>query len=209
MAKKSKIPNLTNQITGTKVSGLSLPTSLKPTTPSGLSDTGSGKVGKVPSFGDRRTLSLGTTTSPTAIRFGRPSNSKTSVAQSGSAWTTLLKQTISGGASSGLAGELSSLGGIGGLFSGIVGLFTSGKKSSPPPLVDFQLPSSVSKTVYVRSGGLSMREGNSSDSPVASVTQSRQVDGSQHLQYQSAAIAQAVKTALLNSSSLNDVIAEI
>jgi hypothetical protein len=69
-----------------------------------------------------------------------------------------------------------------------VNLFGGGGKSAPPPLVQFQLPDSQSQTIYISSNTRSNTE---------------------PAQYQSAQIADAVKKALLNSSSLNDVIAEI
>ncbi len=88
-------------------------------------------------------------------------------------------------------------------------LFGGGSKTSPPPLVEFKLPNSVSQTVYASSKGNTAYQGNSVETQSTSIASGNQAPSSQPLQYQSAAIAQAVKTALLNSSSLNDVIAEI
>ena len=210
MAKnKNTLSSLGKQLTSSNVAGIDLAKALKPTTLGGTSSATSRGSGKPPSLGDTRKLSFAGKTSPTGIQFGRPSNSKTSATQSGSVWTSLLKQTISSGSGSGLTGGLSSLGGIGGLFSGIMSLFGGGGTSTLPALVDFKLPTSASQTVYVGSSGSSTYQGDAVEKAVSSSTVTNQPAGTLQLQYQSAAIAQAVKTAMLNSSSLNDVIAEL
>ncbi len=191
---KNKLSGLVNQLTSSNVGGSSSGTS--------------GSAGKPALPRGTRTLSMGSKSALPGIRFGHPSNIRTSSGQSGSSWTGLLKQSASGGAASAFSGGLSSLGGIGGLFSGIMSLFGGGGKSTPPALVQFQLPNSMSQTVYVSSKGSAAYQGNSVETPSASGTPASQAGGNQ-LQYQSTAIAQAVKTALLNSSSLNDVIAEL
>jgi hypothetical protein len=133
----------------------------------------------------------------------------------------LLKQTASGGIASAFSGGFASIAGLGGLISGIASLFGVGGKSTPPPLVEFQLPSSQSQTIYVSPNGSATLQGNAVESSGIGSTStgiypkpsspgiSTAGASSQSLQYQSAQIAQAVKMALLNSSSLNDVIAEI
>jgi hypothetical protein len=122
----------------------------------------------------------------------------------------LLKQTAAGGLASFLGGGLGSVAGLGGLVSGLVHLFGGGN-SAPPPLVQFQLPDSQERTVYLSSKGSTVYQGTSVEQaslPNAGGTGSTNISG-QKLQYQSTQIADAVKKALLNSSSLNDVIAEI
>ncbi len=122
----------------------------------------------------------------TSIEFGKAHVSKTAPSTT-SEWKKLVGQVASGSLSGffgGSAGLLSG-GGLGSLLSGIEGLF-GGKKSTPQPLVAFQLPASQNQTISI--GG--------------------QNTGA-NLQDHSSALAHAVKTALLQSSSLNDVIAEI
>jgi hypothetical protein len=158
-----------------------------------------------------------------SIQFGKPSESgaKPSSA-SGSEWANLLRQTASGGVSSALSGGLGGIGGLGSIVSNLVSLFGGGGgKKSLPPLVDFQLPNSQEQTLYVGSKGSSVYQGNvvgaaSVPAPVTkpySTAGQLQISGpspsAEWIQEQSAQIADAVKNALLNSSSLNDVIGEI
>ena len=147
----------------------------------------------------------------TGIDFGRAPVTKTS-ASTGTDWKGLINQAASGGIASAFGGGslLSNFTGLGSLVSGITSLFGGGKKTLPP-LVGFQLPASQNETLYVGkqttaySGvaevGVSQQQGNGSYQAPSS--------GAQTTQDQSMQIAQAVKTALLHSSSLNDVIAEI
>ena len=204
---KNNVSGVFKQLTNS-VAGINLSNQLKPTSLGRSSSGASGNVAKPPSQRDTRKLSMGAKTSPTGIHFGRHANSKRSSSSSGSAWTGLLTQTASGSGGSPLSSGLSSFAGIGGLFSGIMSLFGGGGKSTPPPLVEFQLPNSISQTMYVGSKGSSSYQGNAVETPSAAGAVTTGAPGNL-LQYQSAAIAQAVKTALLNSSSLNDVIAEI
>ena len=212
MAKnKNGLSNLLTTLGTPKIQGLSVSKSLKPTSlasSSGSSSGGTANVSKPPSLGDLRTLSVSGKDAPVPIDFGRPSNSRTSTAKSSSPLTSLLTQSASGGLASALTGGLSSIAGLGGLFSSIASLFGGGK-STPPPLVDFQLPNSVSQTLYVSSKGSTAYQGTAVEKPNSSRSIANQTVNTQQLQYQSAAIAQAVKTAMLKSSSLNDVIAEI
>jgi hypothetical protein len=105
----------------------------------------------------------------------------------------LLEQAASGGLASAFGGSfgLGSITGLGSIISGIASLFGGGKKTLAP-LQEFHLPAAQNQTMSVGANGESG----------TNVT-------SQSLQDHSAQIAQAVKTALLHSSSLNDVIAEI
>jgi hypothetical protein len=96
------------------------------------------------------------------------------------------------------AGSFAAIGGLGGIISGLVGLFGSHKKT-PPPLTLFRLPDAQNETVYTSSHTANVV-------PQSGIYTSQHTDSTQ---YHSAQIAQAVKHALLNSSSLNDVISEI
>ena len=123
-----------------------------------------------------------------------------------------MKQTARGGISSALGGDLKDIGGIASIVSGFIGLFGGGK-STPPPLVHFEAPASQNQTAFVGTTTASAKWVESGTSAHATsstgIYASGQEPNVQSLQYQSAQIAQAVKQALLNSSSLNDVIAEI
>jgi hypothetical protein len=156
---------------------------------------------------------------PTSIHFGSPSSTKTASSESGSEWSNLLKQTVSGGVASVLGGGMGIIGGLGSVVSGLVSWFGGGSKSSPPPLVRFQLPASEEQTVYAGTKGSTVYEGSAVESTSASGSTSGIYSASPapstsgmsavSSQYQNSQIIQAVKNALLNSSSLNDVIAEI
>ena len=164
------------------------------------------------------TLSTNVKNTATGIRFGSPSNSRTPTSQSSNALTTLFRNTGSGGIASALGGGFSGIIGLGGLISGIIGLFGGGK-SSPPPLLEFQLPESQNQTMYVSSKGNTTFQGTVVEQASRSTPTHGAYTGNNEgsnsgasdiaLRYQNMQIAQAVKNALLNSSSLNDVIAEI
>lgn len=209
MAKnKNGLGSLVTGLGTPKIQGLSFSKSLKPTVLSGSSFSNSTSVSKPPSLGDIGTPSLTGKDTATPINFGRPSNSRTPTTKSSSMLTGLLTQTASGGIASALTGGLSSIAGLGGLFAGIESLFGGGK-STPPPLVDFQLPNSVSQTISVSSKGSAANQGTAAEQAKTLGTTGGHAPSAQQMQYQSAAIAQAVKTAILSSSSLNDAIAEI
>lgn len=170
------------------------------------------------------------------INFGKPSSDVTTTSQSGSEWGSLLKQTASGGVASALSGGfgLGSIGGLGSVVSSLVSLFGGGKKT-PTPLTEFSLPNAVNQTVYVNSTGTVNYQGNvsrsnpgansssgiygggaprpritaSTSAPLSTGQTSNPTGSASWIQIQNSQIAQAVKTALLNSSSLNDVIADI
>jgi hypothetical protein len=99
-----------------------------------------------------------------------------------------------------VTGALSSAAGFGGgiasLFSGLASLFGSGK-TAPPALAAYQLPTSQDQTI---STGSTVATPGVYGGPLASTPFSSQSSGQ---------VVQAVKQALLNSSSLNDVIAEL
>lgn len=205
MAKRNNnLSGLLKQLTSQKIDGQSLNRLLTATSMTTQMQAGTERTVKPPKAADTRTSSLGAKTEPTGIRFGSPSSNKTGASQSGSEWGKLLQQTASGGVASALnGGGLGSIAGLGGLISGIASLFGGGSKATLAPLVQFQLPNSQTQTVYVSSNGGSTYQG-SPTLPTSGLGSS-----GQPFQYQNAQIAQAVKTALLNSSSLNDVIAEI
>jgi hypothetical protein len=170
--------------------------------------TGAFKPGRLR---DAALSSLTGKTNASGLRFGGSSSSGTTSSGTGSQWTNLLKQTARGGISSALGGGLKDIGGIASIVSGFVGLFGGGK-STPPPLVHFEAPASQNQAAFI---GSATGPANWSESGTSAHTSSKGIYASgqesnvQSLQYQSAQIAQAVKQALLNSSSLNDVIAEI
>ena len=130
------------------------------------------------------------------INFGRASRAAT---RNPSPAPSQLSQFLSGSSSSGLGGTVSqALGfgvGIGSLISGLTSLFGGGK-TVPPALVAYQLPTSQSQTITTGStvSTPGFYGGPSAASP---------------FENHSGQIVQSVKQALLNSSSLNDVIAEL
>jgi hypothetical protein len=158
-----------------------------------------------------KTLSLSAKPLGTALAFGKPSSTGTATSSAGSVLTGLLKQTASGGIAGALGGGLSGLFGLGSIISGFVSLFGGGK-SALPPLVQFQEPAAQDLISYISSGSRSSAPAAASSVSVSSSGTTNTPGGQQTTstyQYQSTQIAQAVKQALLNSSSLNDVIAEI
>jgi hypothetical protein len=156
-------------------------------------NAGSSKVLTAGSPGGTKATSISGASLSAGISFGRPASTKTPSATSGTDWGELLEQAASGGLASALAGGfgLGSITGLGSIVSSIASLFSSEKKG-PAALQEFKLPATQNLTISVGTNGASG----------ATAT-------SQSLQDQSTQIAQAVKTALLHSSSLNDVIAEI
>lgn len=152
---------------------------------------------------------------PTPIHFGSPSSSKTAATGTGTDWGKVLTGATSGGFGSLLGGGLAGFAGIGSLISGIASLFGGGsKKPALPALVRFQLPASQTQTSYFGSKGTSVTQGIAEQQITAGARtaiykSSAPLNGSSGAIYDTAKIAQAVKQALLNSSSLNDVIAEI
>lgn len=191
-ANSSQKPGVTNLITS-----LSTESSLR------MSRAGLSNEWTAVSFGAaaRRTASISFGAVP-AIKKANPSGT--------SEWANLLKTTASGGIASALGGNLmSAVGGVGGLVSSLVHLF-SGSKKSTPALTAFELPESRSESVVYQSA-ISSESVSGTRTGVYGSVQDTTGPGShdQTYQFQSQQIAQAVKQALLNSSSLNDVIAEI
>jgi hypothetical protein len=145
------------------------------------------------------------------IEFGRPSSLPKSVASPsfGATFQKLAGRVAAGGFSNALDSNSGPayLGGLGlsSLISGITGLFSAGKKKQPAALTLFQLPTSISQTFQV---------GHSS-----ATAQPQPANSNLHVQLQglnssstvdhSNEIANAVRTAILNSHALNDVLAEL
>lgn len=220
MGKTNKgFSGLVKQISSPRVGGLTLSKLLSVPDLINQTQNATEARAKAPSLRDTRGLSMSARQTATGIRFGNPSSSGTRTSQSSSRSMNLLKQTASGGIASALTGGLGAVTGLGGLVSGIMSLFGGGSGSTLPPLVPFQLPQSQEQTIYVSSKGSTTFQGTNVEQSVLSTsvvginTGPNQATmsgaGAQMLQFQSAQIAQAVKNALLNSSSLNDVIAEI
>jgi hypothetical protein len=169
------------------------------------SDTFTGGLAKLTTgvfSGSKRTNISGFKPSA-GLTFGKPSSSQAlnpTSSSSGFNWGSLGKELSSG---NGLAGMLSSglasFGGIGSLVSGISHLFGGGQKSLPA-LQLFQLPDAVNRTVHINSA-------NGASSP--SINVHVQALDSQSFITRSNDIAKAVKSAMLNSHSLNNVVAEI
>jgi hypothetical protein len=143
-----------------------------------------------------------------SINFGKAPSSATLIPSSNSngGWQQYASQLVSGGASSILTGSYGAgaLGGFGlsPIISGILGLF-GGNEKSLPALQPFSLPSPVNQTVHL--GG-----GNSGGSGSSSVVHVHvQAMDSQSFMDRSNEIANAVKSAMLNSHSLNDVVSEV
>jgi hypothetical protein len=113
------------------------------------------------------------------IPFGPFPRSSTNTPRAGGDFAGLLMRTVSGG-------SLLGMGGLGSLVAGFVDFF-GGHAGAPPPLVPFQLPAAQDEVIY--SGAAA----NASGSYLS----------------QDAQIVEAVKQALLHSSVLNDIIAEI
>lgn len=202
------LTSLLKQLSLPKVGGVGISQLLSPG--NSLSQSQSASSAKPPSLGDTKTSSIGVKDTATGIQFGSPSNSRTPASQSSMSVSSLLTQAASGGVSSALSGGLG-IAGLGGLVTGLLGLF-GGSKTALPPLVRFELPTTQQATVYTSRTGNTTYDGTSvvQTNPPASQTGIYATgNNSGSLQYQSSDVAQAVKTALLNSSSLNDVIAEI
>ncbi len=160
---------------------------------------------------DARSLLLTATGTAKGINFGSPSSNKAITSKGTSEWTNLLKQTASGGISSAFGGGgLGAIGGLGGLISSFAGLFSRGPKAETP-LTLFQLPDAQSATVFATSNTTGAPQARQRSRGVYTTPSgsSTQIEQGQPSAAQNAQITQAVKQALLNSSSLNDVIAEI
>jgi hypothetical protein len=149
------------------------------------------------------------------INFGLPSNRKALLqpTSAGTDWAQLASKVASGGAASALSGGSGSSGtsalsklGLGPVVSGILGLFGKSSTKTLPPLQLFQLPSAINQTAHVNSSP-APRTGSSSNGSTVHVHV--QALDSQSFMSRSNDIAKAVKSAMLNSHSLNDVVSEL
>jgi hypothetical protein len=127
------------------------------------------------------------------LNFGKASRAATRNPHTTSTWTKLLSGTTSGGIGGALSGVAGLSGGISSLISGLSSLIGGGK-TAPPALVAYQLPTPREQTI---STGSSVATPGVYGGPTPAAPFASQGDQ----------IVQAVKQALLNSSSLNDVIA--
>ena len=158
------------------------------------------KLGGGSASGMKRENLLQGFTPSSSINFGKPSDRKAliSSASTGMDWAGWRNKWYRGAASLFNASSAVGLGGLGSLISGITSLFGGGEKKAPPPLQLFQLPDAVNQTVHVQAG--LGRLGGS---------RARSSDGHAIVVNRSNDIARAVKTAMLNSHSLNDVVSEL
>jgi hypothetical protein len=129
------------------------------------------------------------------INFGKASRAATRNPQTTSMWSNLLSSTTSGGLAGTLSGAAGFSGGISSLISGLASLLGGGK-TAPPALVAYQLPTSQQQTI---STGSSVSTPGIYGGPASTTP----------FQNQGGQVVQTVKQALLNSSSLNDVITEL
>jgi hypothetical protein len=130
------------------------------------------------------------------LNFGKASRAATRNPAATSTWSKVLSSTTSGGLANTLSGVTGFSGGISSLISGLTNLFGGGK-TTPPALVAYQLPTSQQQTISI---GSSVSTAGVYGGPTPSKTP---------FQSESSQIVQTVKQALLNSSSLNDVITEL
>jgi hypothetical protein len=165
-----------------------------------------------------KSLSVGSTPKLQSISFGKPSSAASSgstASSGGNGWNSLLSNTLSGGGSSLLNNGISGFLGIGGLISDIAGLFGGSSKSAVQPLTLFSLSDQLQMTSYVNGTNAdSLRGASASGQPSSSgIYSSSQPSGNATRRgnpvVDSTAVAQAVKSALLTSSTLADVIADI
>lgn len=213
----SRFLRQSNKVDGQSLSTLLAVTNLVTGNTAQLNES-SGKLLSPGAPKDQRPLSLNAKQSVTGLQFGRAPGSAVTSHSTGIQWTSLLKQTVGGGGIAGiLSGGFSNLGGIGSIVSGIMSLFGGGKKDLPA-LTPFTLPDSQE---HVASFGSAVtQQGSSAGQPTSSASTGSPQGGhvppasSSNLDAQwfldnSSNIAQAVKTAMLNSHSINDVIAEV
>jgi hypothetical protein len=149
----------------------------------------------------------------TGINFGSSSRLYSS-SSTGSQWPKLLEQAASGGIASiaNSATGVGALGGLGAVVSGIMKLFGGGGNSSTlPPLVSFTLPNTTAETVYVNAPAAPKPLAARLQQTPAAIPASKPANTPPAVTatYSNAHVVQAVKNALLTSSSLNDVISEI
>jgi hypothetical protein len=108
--------------------------------------------------------------------------------------------------------------GLGALVSGIIGLFGGGSQDPPAPLTHFSLPQAVKVDAGLAPGGQFAPVNYSQDglprtsaapAPVQQINVQVNAMDSQSFLDRSDDIARAVKEAMLNSHSINDVVADL
>lgn len=183
---------------------------------SGLSTVATGRT-SVPKSTDVRANSINGPATRTSIAFGKESKAAqgTTSTSSSSELSNFLSSTLTRGltgSSSSVLGSssvlnASGLGSLGSLVSGLLGLFGGGN-SKPAPLPAFSLPGSEIQNIKVRTdtstatGTATQSAGTYGELPDSALSGSSLANQNQQ-------IAQAVKTALLQSHSLADVITEL
>lgn len=149
------------------------------------------------------------------INFGLPSNRKAllQTSSSGTDWAQLASKLASGNATSALSGSSGNSGigalsklGLGPLLSGITGLFGGNKATALPALQLFHMPDAVNQTTHINGSPAARDSGSTAGSTVHVHVQAMD---SQSFMNRSNDIAKAVKSAMLNSHSLNDVVSEL
>jgi hypothetical protein len=215
MAETNTLRTLTDALSKTRTTK-SRPLALSEVASKYLASSHSGKLGSVRGFSDTKLSGLHTKAETGELRFGSHSSRTTGTSSSGFKWSSILEQAGSGGLASAFGGGGGLLGGFGSLLSGLASLFGVGSNRTAPALVQFQLPTVQNQVISLGGMGGGFTSGESR--PAAYTPggiyglQGQQGSGSVRFpanQHQKTQIIQTVKQALLNSSSLNDVIAEI
>lgn len=207
---KSELSKVLDRLSKTRSRGLTLLTATNSLGSSNRESAGlresltAGKQEGLNALGDWARFSSGK-----PIDFGSPSHNPPNNSKDNNSVVNLAMHTASGGLSSAFSGGLlGALGGLGGLISRLTGSL-SGGKIKETPLSLFQLPESQSRTLSIGLPDVVSTRKSSSDGGLYQATSALSVDQSSSTQSQNAHIIQVVKNALLTSSSLNDVIADI
>ncbi len=167
---------------------------------------------KIPLAKDLKALSFSAKDRPTSSARGEGIQFGTAP-QSALKSPTSTASILPGLASSFLSGGISSLLGGGGLLSDLAGFFTGSSKSAPPALPAFSLPTSEEQTVYVSASSktMSVLQGTDVESaaPGSKPLPAVSAAASPAKPLDAAGVVQAVKNAMLTSSSINDIIADV
>jgi hypothetical protein len=171
---------------------------------SDLGTNSSGSSSRLPSLGDFRLAGMARATANSGIHFGKPPSARSGAKSGSSELTTLLQHGLQKTTSSLVSSFLNpfGLGIFGSFFSGLGHLF-GGAQQTLPPLTPFSLPDSVQQNL------------NAGSQQAGSATLSPSHNGlpdaatQQWISDHKGDIADAVKSALLQSHSLSDVIGEL
>jgi hypothetical protein len=156
----------------------------------------SGSTRRIGAKSDLHRLSSNKSGVAAAIKFGAPS-SHTTGHQSASLWQHVLHTGTTGGIGRFFSGGILGLFGRS-VFSGLSDLF-GGAHSAPAPPVRFNLPDSTNRILDLGQTNASVQN------PAAPYS----TPGFRNSSIRNTDIVSAVRTALLTSSQLNDIIAEI